>query len=116
MTTLQPEIAALVNRQRLAAGIAAEARHLLDPADAAFADLAPATRNQRRCRLLAEMRRDVREWRTGDVVRLYRANGWGCCRSTARHDLAFLARDGYLTEHGTKDDRRYTVTTTGGRP
>ena len=44
MTALQPEIAALVQRQRLAEGIAAEARHQMDPAegpiDAAFAQLA----------------------------------------------------------------------------
>ncbi|MEU3529403.1 hypothetical protein AB0E62_37120 [Streptomyces sp. NPDC038707] len=43
MTALQPEITALVARQReqrLAEGVAAEARHQLDPADAAFAALA----------------------------------------------------------------------------
>ena len=104
----------LVTRQRLERGVAAEARHLLDSADTVFADLAPATRNDRRCRLLDAMRRDLREWRTGDVMRLYRDRGWGCCRSTARHDLAFLARDGYLTEHGPENDRWYTVTGKGG--
>ncbi|MGW5430410.1 hypothetical protein ACWET9_24840 [Streptomyces sp. NPDC004059] len=36
MTALQPEISALVARQRLAAGIAAEARHQMDPAEAAI--------------------------------------------------------------------------------
>ncbi|MEU9670338.1 hypothetical protein AB0E25_33150 [Streptomyces bobili] len=105
----------IVHRQRLAAGVAAEARHLLDPADSVFADLAPATRNDRRCRLLDVMRYGQREWRTGDVRRLYQERGWGCCRSTARHDLAFLARDGYLTEHGPENDRRYTVTRKDGR-
>lgn len=39
MTALQPEISALVARQteqRLAAGIAAEARHQMDPAEGAI--------------------------------------------------------------------------------
>ncbi|NUQ95333.1 MAG: hypothetical protein HOY79_01785 [Streptomyces sp.] len=40
MTALQPEVAALVARQRLAAGIAAEARHQLDPYDAVFERMA----------------------------------------------------------------------------
>lgn len=35
MTALQPEVADLVTRQRLAAGIAAEARHLMNPAETA---------------------------------------------------------------------------------
>lgn len=35
MSVLQPEIADLVARQRLAAGIAAEARHQMDPAEIA---------------------------------------------------------------------------------
>lgn len=43
MTALQPEITALVARQReqrLAEGVAAEARHQVDDSDAAFAQLA----------------------------------------------------------------------------
>ncbi|MFD8234063.1 hypothetical protein ACFV20_19545 [Streptomyces sp. NPDC059696] len=39
LTRLQSDVKALVARQRLAAGIAAEARHQMDPAEAAF-DLA----------------------------------------------------------------------------
>ncbi|WP_031096275.1 MULTISPECIES: hypothetical protein [unclassified Streptomyces] len=43
MTALQPEITALVTRQqRLAEGVAAEARHQMDPVDTAFAALACA--------------------------------------------------------------------------
>jgi hypothetical protein len=99
----------------LTAGLAAEARHLMDSMDAAFAALAPATQNDRRCHLLAEIRRRSGAWRTGDVVRLYRANGWGCCRSTARGDLQFLARHGFLAEHGPENDRWYTAVT-GGQP
>jgi hypothetical protein len=44
-------------------------------------------------------------------MRLYRANGWGCNRSTARGDLQFLARQGFLTEHGPDNDRWYTAVT-----
>lgn len=106
----------IVHQQRLAAGVAAEARHLLDTADTVFADLAPATRNQRRCRLLDAMRHGQREWRTGEVLRLYQERGWGCARSTARHDLAFLAAHGFLTERGPVDNRRYTVTRKDGCP
>jgi hypothetical protein len=40
MTALQPEVADLVARQRLAAGIAAEARHQMDPANDVFARMA----------------------------------------------------------------------------
>jgi hypothetical protein len=64
--------------------------------------------NRRRRNLLDTIRDEGGVWRTGDVVRVYRANGWGCCRSTARHDLAFLARHGLLVEHGADNDRRYT--------
>jgi hypothetical protein len=67
--------------------------------------------NQRRRNLLDTIRAQGGVWRTGDVVRVYRANGWGCCRSTARHDLAFLARHGLLVEHGPENDRRYTAAT-----
>jgi len=65
--------------------------------------------NARRRNLLDTIREHGGVWRTGDVVRVYRANGWGCCRSTARHDLAFLARQGLLVEHGPENDRRYTA-------
>lgn len=67
--------------------------------------------NARRRNLLDTIRAEGGVWRTGDVVRVYRANGWGCCRSTARHDLAFLARHGFLVEHGPENDRRYTAAT-----
>jgi hypothetical protein len=97
----------LVTRQRIAAGVAAEARHQIDDLDTAFAALAPATQNDRRCNLLAVIREQGGVWRTGDVVRLYQQRGWGCCRSTARGDLRLLARHGFLAEHGADNDRRY---------
>jgi hypothetical protein len=97
----------LVTRQRLAAGVAAEARHQIDDLDPVFAALAPATQNDRRNMLLNVIREQGGEWRTGDVVRLYRERGWGCCRSTARHDLRLLARHGFLAEDGANNDRRY---------
>jgi hypothetical protein len=99
----------LVTRQRIAAGLAAEARHQIDALDTAFAALAPATQNDRRCNLLAVIREQGGVWRTGDVVRLYQQRGWGCCRSTARGDLHLLARHGFLTEHGLNHDRSYTA-------
>ena len=71
-----------------------------------------AVLNQRRRNLLTVIREQGGVWRTGDVVRLYRAQGWGCCRSTARGDLQYLARQGFLVEHGPEDGRWYTA---GGR-
>lgn len=68
--------------------------------------------NDRRRNLLDTIQAQGAVWRTGDVVRLYRANGWGCCRSTARGDLQYLTRRGLLTEHGPTEDRWYTA---GGR-
>ncbi|KUN02779.1 hypothetical protein AQI95_24885 [Streptomyces yokosukanensis] len=40
MTALQSEVADLVTRQRLARGVAAEARHQLDPYDGVFSRMA----------------------------------------------------------------------------
>ncbi|HEY6115213.1 MAG TPA: hypothetical protein VI172_04570 [Candidatus Dormibacteraeota bacterium] len=67
--------------------------------------------NVRRRNLLDAIRAEGGMWRTGDVVRLYRANGWGCCRSTARGDLQYLTRRGLLAEHGPEDARWYTAVT-----
>jgi Fe2+ or Zn2+ uptake regulation protein len=67
--------------------------------------------NARRRNLLDTITARGGVWKAGDVMRLYRANGWGCCRSTARHDLQFLARQGLLVEHGADNDRRYTAVT-----
>lgn len=72
-----------------------------------------AALNQRRRNLLAAITEHGGTWKTGDVVRLYRHTGWGCCRSTARGDLQFLARHGLLIEHGAYNDRWYTLA--GGR-
>ena len=67
--------------------------------------------NQRRRNLLDTIREQPGTWKAGAVMRLYQANGWGCNRSTARHDLQFLARQGFLTEHGPDNDRWYTAVT-----
>ncbi|MEH0586165.1 hypothetical protein QA942_19590 [Streptomyces sp. B21-106] len=68
-----------------------------------------AVLHRRRAQLLAVIEAEGGVWKTGDVMRLYQANGWGCCRSTARGDLQYLARHGYLTEHGLNDGRWYTA-------
>lgn len=67
--------------------------------------------NTRRRNLYDTIRTQGGVWRTGDVVRLYQANGWGCNRSTARGDLQFLERRGLLAGHGADNDRRYTAVT-----
>jgi len=71
-----------------------------------------AVLNQRRRHLLDTIRQQGGVWRTSTVVDLYRDNAWGCCRPTARNDLAYLARHGLLDGHGPDNDRRYTP----GRP
>jgi len=63
----------------------------------------------RRRQLLTVMEEQGGVWKTGDVACLYRERGWGCCRSTARGDLQFLARHGFLTEYGPDNDRAYRV-------
>ncbi|NUQ95336.1 MAG: hypothetical protein HOY79_01800 [Streptomyces sp.] len=68
-----------------------------------------STAARRRARLLDDIRQRPREVRTGEVMRLYRANGWGPSRATARHDLQYFARRGVLIEHGPEDDRHYTL-------
>jgi hypothetical protein len=65
--------------------------------------------NQRRRNLYDTIRDQPGEWKAGAVMRLYRANGWGCNRATARHDLQFLERRGLLVGHGPDNDRRYTA-------
>ncbi|NEB92392.1 hypothetical protein [Streptomyces bauhiniae] len=45
--------------------------------------------------------------RTGEVMALYRAHGWGPSRATARKDLQYLARRGRLTEDGAINNRSY---------
>lgn len=72
-----------------------------------------STAARRRTRLLDTIRSQSREVRTGEVMALYRANGWGPSRATARRDLQYLARHGQLAEHGPADDRWYTITEAG---
>ncbi|MFI0233093.1 DeoR family transcriptional regulator [Streptomyces sp. NPDC017086] len=69
-----------------------------------------STAQQRRARLLDAIRQEPHEVRTGEVMALYRAHGWGPSRTTARRDLQYLARHGQLAEHGSEDDRFYTLT------
>lgn len=64
---------------------------------------------QRRHRLLNAISAQPCEVRTGEVMALYRAHGWGPSRTTARRDLQYLARHGQLVEHGPEDDRWYTL-------
>lgn len=68
-----------------------------------------STAQQRRARLLDAIGEQPGEVRTGEVMALYRANGWGPSRTTARRDLQYLARHGHLTEHGPVNDRSYTL-------
>jgi DeoR/GlpR family transcriptional regulator of sugar metabolism len=68
-----------------------------------------STAEQRRIRLLDTISRQPRAVRTGEVMALYRANGWGPSRTTARRDLQYLARHGQLQEHGAVNDRWYTI-------
>lgn len=70
-----------------------------------------ANLNPRRHNLITTIRTQGGVWRAGDVMSLYRANGWGCNRSTARYDLQYLARHGLLVEHGPENDRWYTAVT-----
>ena len=65
--------------------------------------------NARRRHLLTVIEERGGVWKAGAVMRLYRADGWGCQRSTARHDLQFLARQGFLREHGLDNGRWYDV-------
>lgn len=69
-----------------------------------------STAQQRRGRLLDTIRQQPHEVRTGEVMALYRAHGWGPSRTTARRDLQYLARHGQLAEHGPTDDRWYSIT------
>ncbi|CAM5249146.1 hypothetical protein SGLAM104S_01578 [Streptomyces glaucescens] len=64
---------------------------------------------QRRVRLLTAMREQPGAVSTGEVMALYRANGWGPSRTTARRDLQYLARHGQLDEHGPQNNRSYTL-------
>jgi hypothetical protein len=68
----------------------------------------------RRAQLLTVIEEQGGVWKTGDVMCLYRQNGWGVCRTTARKDAQHLARHGFLIEHGPENDRSYRAVG-GGR-
>lgn len=64
---------------------------------------------------LALLRRAVRDyqgaWTTQKVRALYAAHNYDApLRSTARDDLARLARQGLLVQHGPDNNRTYTLT------
>lgn len=63
----------------------------------------------RRQRLLAEIRRTGGHITTGQAHAFYQATGWSPCRTTARKDLQYWARQGALIEHGPDNNRRYTL-------
>ncbi|MGW3110522.1 hypothetical protein [Streptomyces sp. NPDC001091] len=70
-----------------------------------------ATDRARRQELLDAIRAAPGDWTTGQVNRLYVANGWDCNRSAARADLRRLTADGLLTEHGPENERVYRLNT-----
>ncbi|MFJ8144647.1 hypothetical protein ACIQ6R_06180 [Streptomyces sp. NPDC096048] len=72
------------------------------------ADATPA-REQRLAQLLDTIRTHRGQWRVGQVQALRRVTGGPTQRSTARRDLAELARRGHLLQHGPKDGRFYTL-------
>ena len=77
--------------------------------------MADVERTRRRA-LLAEIRRVGGHITTGEAHRFYRATGHSPCRTTARHDLAYWARRGVLTQRGPDERRAYTLNhTKGGR-
>ncbi|MGY0067681.1 hypothetical protein ACWZEH_12815 [Streptomyces sp. QTS137] len=62
---------------------------------------------------LAQLLDTIRTWggrsATGRVQDLRRLTGQAPCRTTARRDLAELARRGHLIQHGPVDGRFYTL-------
>lgn len=56
--------------------------------------------NDRRAKLLDEMRKRGGKWNTGRVWDLYREMGIAPKKSTARDDVAHLKRTGYLDQEG----------------
>jgi hypothetical protein len=63
----------------------------------------------RRRELLAEIRRTGGTTTTGQAHAFYRATGWGPCRTTARKDLQYYARQGVLVERGPDNGRIYSL-------
>lgn len=63
----------------------------------------------RRRSLLAEIRRVGGRITTGEAHRFYQATGHGPCRTTARKDLQYYARQGVLIERGPDNGRLYTL-------
>jgi hypothetical protein len=68
----------------------------------------------RRCQLLAEIRRTGGAWTTGMAWTFYRNQRLAPCRTTARLDLAYWTRRGLLTQRGRDDARTFTLNHTNG--
>lgn len=73
-----------------------------------------SSEQQRRRRLLAEIRTLGGMWPTGRAHQLYQALGYGPNRRTAKLDLRYWARQGFLIEQGPDNERAYRLA--GGRP
>lgn len=71
----------------------------------------PSSREVRLTQLLDTIRTHGGHWPAGRVVDLRRLTGGSPHRSTARHDLAELARRGHLQEMGPDNGRYYTLAT-----
>lgn len=82
------------------------------PADATPTKL--TAREDRLAQPLDTIRTHGGKWSTGSVQQVRRATGGPVLRGTARRDLAELARRGHLAQHGSGDDRYYTLRRTGG--
>ncbi|WP_406157687.1 hypothetical protein [Streptomyces canus] len=67
------------------------------------------TSQARRRELLEAIRAAPGDWTTGQVRKLYEANGWGPNRSVARADLRHLTEDGLLLEIGAENARSYRL-------
>jgi hypothetical protein len=63
----------------------------------------------RRSHLLDEIRRTGGRYTTGQAHAFYQATGYGPCRTTARKDLQWWTRQGFLQQHGLEDGRFYTL-------
>ncbi|MFH8792260.1 hypothetical protein [Streptomyces sp. NPDC017941] len=72
----------------------------------------PASSRERRLeRLLDTIRTRGGQWTTQRLMDLRRLHEDAPCRSTARRDLAELARRGHLTQHGPANGRFYLLAT-----
>lgn len=124
MTALQPEITALVARQRLAdldtlrerLPLDDPDRHALDPVDTACARMriqepdADTLATHRRAALLRAIRAEGGRWKSGRAIRLYEHLGYGRVgRHRAARDLLALSAAGHLIRRETDGNRYFTL-------